>query len=216
MSEIIHEHYPTLTDEERQLLYNKIQHCHKLSCIRRRLLHKEYRLHGTKMVSKRIRALLYKRSLDKRGEPMYSRPAPWRCVIKVNDIRYLLGFSERYAQEKLRELKNKLGKKYVTVKEFCIAYFLEEEYVQRLLNDGDAREQNDPKWQNKIDAIHRHYEEEIRKIKEGIKKEKEEQAQQTKPIAEKKEAPPKKKDKKKKGRKPKNRNKSFDGLDEDE
>jgi hypothetical protein len=213
MSAIIHEHYPTLTDRERQLLYNKIQYRHKLSCMLKRLLHKEQRQHGKRMVAKRVRALLYKRSLDPRGEPMYSRPAPWRCVIKVNDIRYLLRICDRYAQEKLRELKQELGKKHVTVKEFCKAYMFDEEYVQRLLNDGDAREMNDPKWQRKIDAINRHWEEELRKVKEAMAKEKEGEAQNKKVADGKKEAPPKKDDKKIKSTKPKHR-KSFDGLDE--
>jgi hypothetical protein len=211
MSAIVHERYPTLTDRERQLLYNKIQYRHKLSCMLKRLLHKEKRLHGKGMVAKRVRALLYKRSLDPRGEPMYSRPAPWRCVIKVNDIRYLLRISDRYAQEKLRELKLELGNRYVTVKEFCKAYLFDEEYVQRLLNDGDAREMNDPKWQKKIDAINRHWEEELRKVKEAMAKEKEGEAQNKKEANE--EAPPKKEDKKKKIIEVKKR-KSFDGLDE--
>jgi hypothetical protein len=213
MSVTLLERYPTLTDGERHLLYNNIQYRHKLSCMLKRLLHKEKRLHGKKMVAKRIRALLYKRSLDPRGEPMYSRPAPWRCVIKVNDIRYLLRISDRYAQEKLRELKLKLGKTHVTVKEFCKAYLFDEEYIQRLLNDGDAREMNTPKWQMKIDAINRHYEEEMRKVKEAMEKEQEEEAQMKNAVDEKKEAPPKKEDKKIKSKKPKNR-KSFDGLDE--
>src|SRR5687768_6024098 len=118
MSAIIHERYPTLTDRERQLLYNNIQYRHKLSCMLQRILHKGKRLHGKRMVAKRVRALLYKRSLDPRGEPMYSRRAPWRCVIKVNDVAYLLRICDRYAQEKLKELKQGLGKRYVTVKEF--------------------------------------------------------------------------------------------------
>lgn len=213
MSAILHKRLPTLTDRERQLLYNQIQYRHKLSCMLKRLLHKQTRLHGKRMVAKRIRALLYKRSLDPRGEPMYSRPAPWRCVIKVNDIRYLLRISDRYAQEKLRELKLELGKTHVTVKEFCKAYLFDEEYIQRLLNDGDAREMNTPKWQKKIDAINRHYEEEMRKVKEAMEKEKEEEAQTKNTADEKKEAPPKKEDKKIKSKKLKNR-KSFDGLDE--
>lgn len=214
MSANLHERYPTLTDGERHLLYNKIQYRHKLSCMLQRILHKETRLHGKKMVAKRIRALLYKRSLDPRGEPMCSRPAPWRCIIKVNDIAYLLRICERYAQEKLRALKEELKKKYVTVKEFCEAYMLDEEYVQRLLNDGDAREMNDPKWQRKIDAINRYWEEELRKVKEDMKKEKAGEAQQKKAAPEKKETPPKNDDKKIKGRKRKYRNKSFDGDDE--
>jgi hypothetical protein len=212
MSAIHHEHYPTLTDRERHLLYNKIQDRHKLSCMLQRILHKEQRQHGKRMVAKRVRALLYKRSLDPRGEPMYSRPAPWRCVIKVNDIRYLLRISDRYAQEKLKELKQELGKKHVTVQEFCKAYLFDEEYIQRLLNDGDAREMNDPKWQKKIDAINRHWEEELRKVKEAMAKEKEDEAQNKKEANEEKEAPPKKDDKNIKSTKPKHR-KSFDGLD---
>lgn len=215
MSKIIHEHYPTLTDWERLLLYNKIQHRHKLSCMHRRLLYKEKRLHGKKMVTKRIQALLYKRSLDPRGEPMYSRPAPWRCVIKANDIAYILRICDRYAQQKLKYMKKKLKKKYVTVKEFCEAYLFEEEYIQRLLNDGDAREHNDPKWQKKLDAIHRHYEEEIRKVKEAMKKEKEGEAPKKKEVGEKKETSSKREGKKKKNKKSPPR-KSFDGLDEDE
>jgi hypothetical protein len=82
MSANLHEHYPTLPDEERHLLYSKILYRHKLSCMLKRLLHKEKRLHGKKMVAKRIRALLYKRSLDPRGEPMYSRPAPGDVSLK--------------------------------------------------------------------------------------------------------------------------------------
>jgi hypothetical protein len=181
--------------------------------MRRRILHKEKRLHGKRMVAKRVRALLYKRSLDPRGEPMYSRPAPWRCVIKVNDIAYLLRICDRYAQEKLRELKVDLGKKYVTVKEFCEAYLFDEEYVQRLLNDGDAREYNDPKWQRKIDAINQHWEEELRKIKEAQKKEKEGEAPKKNVFNEKKEALPKNDDNKIKKIKLNRPNKSFDGLD---
>ncbi|THU40366.1 hypothetical protein FAM09_10895 [Niastella caeni] len=215
MSTNHHEVYPTLTDRERKLLYNKIQYRHKLSCMLRRFLHKETRSHGKRMVAKRVRALLYKRSLDPRGEPMCKRPAPWRCVIKVNDIAYLMRICERYAQEKLKDLKRKLGKRYVTVKEFCDAYMFDEEYVQRLLNDGDAREMNDPKWQKKIDAINRYWEEEMRKVKEAMKKEQEEEAQKKNGADEKKEAPQKKDDKKKKSIKP-NKRKSFDGLDEDE
>ena len=192
MSANLHERYPTLTNRERHVLYNKIQYRHKLSCMLNRILHKEKRLHGERMVAKRVRALLYKRSLDPRGERMYSRPAPWRCVIKADDIAYLLRICDRYAQEKLRELKQELGKKYVTVNEFCKAYLFDEEYVQRLLNDGDAREMNDPKWQKKIDAINRYWEEELRKVKEAKKKEEEGEAPKKKVANEKKEAPPKK------------------------
>jgi hypothetical protein len=213
MPDIKHKHYPTLTDQERHLLVNKILHRHKLTCFIKRLQHKETRLHGKRMVAKRIRALLYKRSLDPRGEPMASRLGPWRCVIKANDIAYLLRICDRYAQEKLRELKLDLGKDYVTVKEFCTAYLFDEEYVQRLLNDGDAREMNDPKWQRKIDAINREYEEKLRKIKEDMKKEKDGEAQEKKVFDVKKETPPKNEDKKPKFQKPKRR-KSFDGLDE--
>jgi hypothetical protein len=214
MSATLLERYPTLTDGERHLLYNNIQYRHKLSCMLKRLLHKEKRLHGKKMVAKRIRALLYKRSLDPRGEPMCSRPAPWRCIIKANDIAYLMRICDRYAQEKLKDLKDELKKKYVTVKEFCDAYLFDEEYVQRLLNDGDAREYNSPKWQKEIDAINRHWEAELRKVKEAIKKEKEEEAPKKKAVDEKKETLPKKEDKKIKNKKPKTR-KSFDGLDEE-
>ena len=214
MSTIHHEHYPTLTDRERHLLYTKIQYRHKLSCMLKRLLHKEMRLQGERMVAKRVRALLYERSLETRGEKFYSRPAPWRCVIKVNDIAYLLRICDRYAQEKLRELKQDLGKQYVTVNEFCKAYLFDEEYVQRLLNDGDARELNDPKWQKKIDAINRHWEEQLRMAKEEMQKEKERNAQNNKAANENKEAPTKKDGKKKKSIKRIYHRKSFDGLDE--
>jgi len=213
MSKYHHERYPTLTDGERHLLYNNIQYRHKLSCMLKRLLHKEKQLHGRKMVAKRVRALLYRRSLDPRGDPMYSRPAPWRCVIKADDIATLLRICDRYAQQKLRALKLELKKDHVTVKEFCEAYLFDEEYVQRLLNDGDAREYNSPKWQKEIDAINRHWEEELRKVKEAMKKEKDEEAQKKKVSTEKKEAPPIKDEKKTKSKKPKFR-KSFDGLDE--
>src|SRR5581483_7876787 len=138
---------------ERHVLYANIQHRHKMACMLGRIRHQEKRCHGKAMVAKRIRALLYQRSLDPRGEPHYKRFGPWRCVIKANDIAYLLRINERYAQKKLRQLKLELGKDHVTVKEFCKAYKFEEDYVQRLLNDGEAREQNSPKWQKKIDAI---------------------------------------------------------------
>lgn len=163
-------HYPTLTPAQRQQLYKQIQNSRKSAFMLRRLLHKETRLMGKRMVANRIRALLYKRSLDPRGEPMYKRMAPWRCVIRPNDIAYLLRLSKRYSQDKFKALKKEYGKDWITVKEFCIAYKMDEEYVQRLLNDGDAREYNSPKWQRKIDALNKRYEADLKKIKEDMAK----------------------------------------------
>jgi hypothetical protein len=212
MSKIRHEYYPTLTDGERKLLYCKIQQRHKSHCVLRRLLHKETMLHGRIIIRKNI--LRYRRSLDPRGEPFASRRAPWKCVIKTNDIAYLLGICYKYAQQKHKLLKDELGKKYVTVKEFCVSVKMDEEYVQLLLNDGDAREYNGSKWQKKIDEINRRHEEEIRRIKEVAKKEKEEDAKRKQVFNEKKETPAANDDKNKKVTKPKKRHKSFDGLDE--
>ena len=213
MSAIVHKRYPTLTNEERRSLYNQIQNRQKLSFMLNRLVHKEQQQLGRRMVAKRIRALLYERSLDPLGERFYKRPAPWKCVIKAPDIAYLLRINIRYAQEKLKELKDELGKKYVTVNEFCVAYNFDEEYVQRLLNDGEAREYNSPKWQRQIDAINRRHEEEIRKVKEAMAKEKEAEAKKNIVAPDKKEAPPKEDDKKKKSPGPKKRPKSFDEKD---
>jgi hypothetical protein len=199
MSKIRHKYYPTLTDGERKLLYCKIQQRHKSHCVLRRLLHKETMLHGRIIIRKNI--LRYRRSLDPRGEPFASRRAPWKCVIKTNDIAYLLGICNKYAQEKHKLLKDELGKQYVTVKEFCVSVKMDEEYVQRLLNDGEARELNSSKWQKEIDEINRRHEEEIRRIKEAARKEKEEEAKKNKDFNEKKEMPAAKDDKKKKNAK---------------
>lgn len=171
-------YYPVLTDRERKLLYCKLQQHHKSHCVLRRLLHKETRLHGRLIIRKNI--LRYRKTLDPRGEPFYSRPAPWKCVIKTNDIMYLLGICERYAQEKHKMLKDELGKQYVTVREFCKSVKMDEEYVQALLNDGEAREINSGKFRKMIDEINRRHEEEIRKIKEAARKEKEEEEKQKK------------------------------------
>lgn len=209
MFKIRHEYYPTLTDRERKLLYCKLQQRHKSHCVLRRLLHKETRLHGRMIIRKNI--LRYRRSRDPRGEPFASRQAPWKCVIKTNDIAYLLGICERYAQEKHKMLKDELGKQYVTVKEFCESVKMDEEYVQRLLNDGEARELNSSKWQKRIDEINRRHEEEIRQIKEAARKEKEEEEKKKKEEDSKKnkssnvkiEKPAAKDDKNKKVTKPK-------------
>lgn len=171
-------YYPTLTDRERQVLYCKIQQHHKSHCVLRRLLHKEMRLHGRIIIRKNI--LRYKRSLDPRGEPFYKRPSPWKCVIKTNDIIYLLGICERHAQKKHKMLKDELGKQYVTVREFCKSVKMDEEYVQALLNDGEAREINSGKFRKMIDEINRRHAEEIRQVKEAARKEKEEEERKKK------------------------------------
>lgn len=206
------EWYPILTDRERKLLYCKIRQRQKSSFMIRRLLHKETRLLGRVWVRERIR--LYRiKSYDPRGEKMYSRPAPWKCVIKTNDIAYLLGICYKYAQQKHKILKDELGKKYVTVKEFCESVHMDEEYVQCLLNDGEARFLNSSKWQKEIDKINKRHKEEIKNIKENAKKQIEEEAKKSQYYDEKKETPAIKDDKNIKITKPKKRHKSFDGLD---
>lgn len=194
MSKIIHEYYPTLTDRERKLLYCKIRQRQKSGFMIRRLLHKETRLLGRVRVRERIR--LYRiKSYDPRGEKMCSRLAPWKCVIKTNDIAYLLGICYKYAQQKHKLLKDELGKKYVTVKEFCESVHMDEEYVQCLLNDGEARMLNSSKFQKEIDKINKRHKEEIKNIKENAKIQIEEEAKKSRAFNEKKEAPAIKDDK---------------------
>jgi len=212
MSKIINEYYPTLTDRERKLLYCKIRQRQKSGFMIHRLLHKETRLLGRVKVRERIR--LYRiKSYDPRGEKMYSRLAPWKCVIKTNDIAYLLGICYKYAQQKHKLLKDELGKKYVTVKEFCESVHMDEEYVQCLLNDGEARMLNSSKWQKEIDKINKRHKEEIKNIKENAKKQIEEEAKKSQYFDGKKETPAIKDDKNIKITKSKIRHKSFDDLD---
>lgn len=212
MSKTRHEYYPVLSDRERNLLCCKIRQRYKSNRMRCRLWGKESKAYERLLIRKRIQR--YRRSLDPRGEPFYSRQAPWKCVIKTNDISYLLGICERYAQEKHKMLKDALKKPYVTVKEFCESVDMDEEYVQRLLNDGEARELNSGKYRKMIDEINRRHEEEIRKIKEAAKKEKEEEAKMKKASGVKVDKPVIKDDKKKKTTKPQTRRKSLDGIDD--
>lgn len=212
MSKIIHEYYPTLTDRERKLLYCKIRQRQKSSFMIRRLLHKETRLLGRVRVRERIR--LYRiKSYDPRGEKMYSRLAPWKCVIKTNDIAYLLGICYKYAQQKHKLLKDELGKKYVTVKEFCESVHMDEEYVQCLLNDGEARMLNSTKWQREIDKINKRHKEEIKNIKDTAKKQIEEETKTNKASDEKKEIRQSRTTEINKVTKPQKRHQTYDGPD---
>ena len=152
--------------QRHQLLQKAFQH-RKRTCMLRRLRHRKADLKGPQLINYRVKQLLYRRSLDTRGEPMYKRPAPWRMMINTSDVARFLGIHKRTAQQKLKQLKEKFGRGrngYITVKEFCEAYYLHEPTVQQILNDEDARRYNSTAFQKKIDEINRKHDEAIRKI----------------------------------------------------
>jgi transcriptional antiterminator len=61
---------------------------------------------------------------------------PLRIVLYPKDVEHITGRSDRTARNILQKIRKALGKskdQFVTVREFCAFYGLEEEYVKEFL-----------------------------------------------------------------------------------
>lgn len=88
----------------------------------------------------RLRAInwILKHPPDPRGEPMYSRPAPYKIRLETQDLIDALDYSERTAQRLLQEARIALGRKksaIITVEEFCILNELPEDKIQQKIHE---------------------------------------------------------------------------------
>jgi hypothetical protein len=66
------------------------------------------------------------------------RKLPLRVVIYPKDVENITGRSDRTARKLLQNIRNALGKpatSFVTVKEFCAFYGIDEELVYEFLGD---------------------------------------------------------------------------------
>jgi hypothetical protein len=97
---------------------------------------------------------LAKHPPDPRGEPMYSRPAPYKVRMETIDLMELYGVSERTAQRVLkmvREAIGRTGSTWVTVEEFCFHHKLDEDSIQKRLHENFLKRWNKIKRDKKID-----------------------------------------------------------------
>ncbi|MBL7743143.1 MAG: hypothetical protein JNN00_06660 [Chitinophagaceae bacterium] len=68
--------------------------------------------------------------------PVATRKIPTRIVIYPKDVENITGRSSRTARSIIDRIRKALGKskqQFVTVKEFCFFYGLEEDYVKDFL-----------------------------------------------------------------------------------
>ena len=75
---------------------------------------------------------------DPRGEPMYSRPGPYKLYIETKDIMQVFNKGERTAQRLMQMARKSLQKgprAFVTVEEFCWLHNEPEERVQKRLHE---------------------------------------------------------------------------------